>query len=202
MFQRKNAQVSREIGDRTALRRHPERAVPAEAVEILATGTVAHVGFVDAGQPYVIPLLYHYDGERPDRLYLHGARASRLQQRLAEGTAVCVTVTLLDSLVASKDAMHHSANYRSVVCFGSARPVAEHEKAELFGRMTSRYFPGRTLGRDYAPAEPGQLRATSVVEVAIEDWSAKARRGGPKGPRDDDPGAPGNCGEHDLPPAA
>jgi len=36
------------------------------------------------------------------------------------------------------------------------------------------------------------------VEVTIEEWSAKARRGGPKGPRDDDPEAPGTCGTQSV----
>lgn len=187
---------------RTSISRHPERGVPDEAADILAAGHVAHVGFVDDEQPYVIPLLYHYERDRRDRIWLHGARASRLQKRLADGRPVCVTVTLVDGVVASKDAKYHSANYRSVVCFGRARPVPEREKAALFERMTERYFPGRALGADYAPATTGQLRGTSVLEVTIEEWSAKARRGGPRGPRDDDPGAPGTAGVHDLPPAA
>jgi uncharacterized protein len=187
---------------RNVLRRHPERAVPAEAAEILAAGVVAHLGFVEADQPYVIPLVYHYEGERPDRLYLHGSRASRLQKRLAAGVPVCVTVTLVDGLVASKDAQHHSANYRSVVCFGHARAVDEHDKRALFERMTERYFEGRSVGVDYAPATGKELLATSLVEIVIEDWSAKARRGDPTGPRDDDPSAPGTCGVFDLPPAA
>src|SRR5213594_3473784 len=41
---------------RARLQRHPERAVPEEAQAILAAGLVAHVGFVERGQPYVIPI--------------------------------------------------------------------------------------------------------------------------------------------------
>jgi nitroimidazol reductase NimA-like FMN-containing flavoprotein (pyridoxamine 5'-phosphate oxidase superfamily) len=185
---------------RTAVRRHPERAVPDEAAEILAAGVVAHVGFVEDGQPYVIPLLYHFDRGRPDRLWLHGSRGSRLQRRLRRGVPVCVSVALVDGLVASKDAQFHSANYRSVVAFGRARPVPEEEKAALFEQMTQRYFTGRTVGVDYASPTANELLATSVLEVEIEAWSAKARRGGPQGPRDDDPDAPGSAGV--FPPAA
>ena len=72
------------------------------------------------------------------------------------------------------------------------------EKAALFERMISRYHPGRTAGRDYEAASPQELMATAVVEVCIEEMSAKARRGGPKGPRDADPDAPGTCGVSDI----
>jgi uncharacterized protein len=190
------------MSPRTEIRRPPERALPEEASEILAAGTVAHVGFCEGDQPYVIPLVYHYDPGRPDRLYLHGSRGSRTQKRLARGIPVCVTVTLVDGLVASKDAQFHSANYRSVVCFGRARELPETERRAMFERMTERYFRGRTVDVDYAPATSKELLATSVVEIEIEDWSAKARRGGPKGPRDDDPEAPGSAGVFDPPTAA
>lgn len=190
------------MSERAVIRRHPERAVPDEAGAILAAGTVAHVGFLDGDQPFVIPLLYHYEPERPDRLWLHGSRGSRLQRRLGRGVPVCVSVALVDGLVASKDAQFHSANYRSAVVFGRARAVPEEAKAALFERMTARYFPGRRAGPDYARPSAKELLATSVLEVEIEDRSAKARRGGPKGPRDDDPDAPGNAGVFEMPPAA
>jgi nitroimidazol reductase NimA-like FMN-containing flavoprotein (pyridoxamine 5'-phosphate oxidase superfamily) len=187
------------LSQRTRIRRHPERAVPDEAAAILGAGQVAHVGFVQDGSPFVIPHLYHYDPARPDRLYLHGARAGRAMRLLAAGTPVCVEVTLLDGLVFSRAAQSHSANYRSVVVFGHARAVGdEATKRAVFDAMTQRYFPGRQLGRDYAAVASDYLATTSVVEVQIEEWSAKARRGGPLGPLDADPDAPGSAGVVDL----
>lgn len=131
--------------ERARIRRHPERAVPELADAILRAGSVAHVGFSVDGQPYVIPLIYHYaDGT----LYLHGAPASRALRTLVSGAAVCVEVTQLDGLVASRDAKSHSVNYRSVVVFGSATRVADDEvKRAIFEQMTARYFPGRAAGR-------------------------------------------------------
>jgi nitroimidazol reductase NimA-like FMN-containing flavoprotein (pyridoxamine 5'-phosphate oxidase superfamily) len=184
-----------QIAARSTIRRHPERAVPEEAAEILAAGLVAHVGFCDEGQPFVIPMSYHYDPARPDRLYLHGARESRLLRVLASGTPVSIAVTLVDGLVYSRTAFNHSMNYRSVVCFGRARVIEdEAEQRALFEAMTERSIPGRQAGVDYQPATRQQLAATLLVEVAIEEWSAKARRGGPRGPYDDDPTALGSAG--------
>jgi uncharacterized protein len=179
----------------TKVTQHPERAVPLRAQEFLAQGRVAHVGFEQDGRPYVIPTLYHYSGDRPDRLYLHGGMSSRMLERLAEGIPVCVTVTELDGLVYSRDAKYHSANYRCVMCFGHGRIFEEEqEKRVMFEAMTSRYFAGRTAGRDYTPAPSSHLATTAVVEVTIEQTSAKIREGGPKGPQDADDNAPGTCG--------
>ena len=105
----------------TIVRQHPERAVPQRAQEFLAQGQVAHVGFEQDGRPYVIPMLYHYSADQPDRIYLHGGMSSRMLEELAKGIPVCVTVTQLDGLVYSRDAKYHSANYRSVMCFGRGR---------------------------------------------------------------------------------
>ena len=53
---------------------------------------------------------------------------------------------------------------------------------------------GKAPGRDYEAASPKDLAATAVIEVRIEEMSAKARRGGPKGPLDAALDAPGTCG--------
>ena len=187
------------LTERTRIRNHPERAVPEEATEILSNGIVAHLGFIQDDVPFVIPFTYHYDPDSPDSIYLHGSIRSRALKHLATGAPVCVTVTLTDGLVYSRKAMNHSVNYRSVTLFGHAREVTdEAEKFDLFDQMVQRYFPGRTVGEDYyAPPSP-DLGVTALVEVNIEEWNAKARRGAPTGPDDDDPNAPGSAGVIDL----
>ena len=181
--------------ERTRIWNHPERAVPDETVQILADGMVAHVGFVQDDMPYVIPLSYHYDQGTPEVLYLHGSVRSRAMKLLATGAPVCVTVTLTDGLVYSRKAMNHSMNYRSAVVFGTAREVTDDSvKSEIFDDMVQRYFPGRTLDHDYNAPPSADLGITTLVEVRTEDWSGKARRGGPTGPDDDDPNAPGSAG--------
>jgi len=177
---------------RTRIRRHPERSAPELAEEFLRAGRVAHVAFVAAGQPYVLPFTYHYDA---GKLYIHGAPASRTLRSLRTlrpGTPVCAEVTLLDGLVASRDAKSHSVNYRSVVIFGEAVEVTDlNEKRLAFEAMTRRYFPGRAAGREYAPARDGDLRAVTLLAIAIEELSAKTRAGPALGPRDGDQAAAG-----------
>ena len=184
-----------QLSERSRIKNHPERAVPGEATEILSQGLVAHVGFIEDGLPYVIPLSYHYDKKQPETLYLHGSVRSRALQLMASGTPVCVTVTLTDGLVYSRKAMNHSMNYRSVVMFGTPREVTdEYEKFALFDQMVQRYFPDRLLERDYSPPPSSDLGVTALVEMQIKDWNAEARRGGPTGPDDDKADAPGSAG--------
>jgi len=196
------------MSERARLRRHSERSVPDEVAAILAEGRIAHLGFEIDGQPYVIPMLYHFDPEpptldglesRPARLFLHGSTRSRSMMHLATGAPVCVTVTHLDQLVFSKTAFDHSANYRSAVCFGTARVVTDAaEKNAVLERMVGRYFDGRIAGSDYQRALPGHLEVTMLVAVDIEEASGKIRSGPPNGPDDDDPEALGTAGLVDV----
>lgn len=183
------------LSSRTRLRQHPERAAPEETDRILAAGTVAHVAWQVDGQPYAIPFGYHFDPAAPGLLYIHGGRLGATLNHLASGQPVCVTVTLVDGLVFSRTALYHSMNYRSVVCFGRGRAVEDvATKATVFEAMTRRYYPGREPGRDYQAPTAAHLEATQLIEIAIEEKSAKQRLGGPAGPTDQLTGAPETCG--------
>jgi uncharacterized protein len=180
---------------RAEIKRHPERSAPDQAISILAMGRVAHLAFTENGQPFAIPFGYHFNANQPDRLYIHGSRASRALNLAASGVPLSITVTLLDGLVFSKSAMYHSINYRSAVCFGRGSEITDRQtQRALYQEMIQRYFPGRTAGRDYTLPTDAELAATLLVEVAIEELSAKARQHGPGGPWDYDPQAPGTAG--------
>jgi uncharacterized protein len=168
----------------TRLRRHPERALAAAAERdaILDEALVAHVGMCVDGLPVVIPLLVQHEA---GVLYFHGAPASRALRHLRSGAPVCATVTVVEGLVASRSAFNHSVNYRSVVAFGRGAPVTDPaRKKAVLERMTARLLAGRSAGRDYMPATPAELQATSMAAVTIEAWSGKRRSGPPIGPLD------------------
>jgi uncharacterized protein len=162
---------------RTTLKRLPKRgSFERETVNgILDEGFVCHVGFVAGGQPFVIPTAY---GRKGDVLYIHGARASRMQKALAAGADVCVTVTLVDGLVLARSAFHHSINYRSVVVFGRARVVeSEEEKNAALEAFTEHVMPGRWA--DVRWPTPQELAATTVLAIQLSEASAKVRTGPP-----------------------
>jgi hypothetical protein len=160
---------------RTRLVREADRAVydRAAAYKILDEGFICHVGFVADGQPFVIPTGY---GRVDDNLYIHGSAASRMLRRVDEGIAVCVTVTLLDGLVLARSIFNHSMNYRSVVILGTARAVNDpKEKLEALRLLSEHILPGRWV-ESRQPNEK-ELKATSVMRLPIEEFSAKVRQG-------------------------
>ncbi len=161
---------------RTTLRRKKERgSYDRELIEsILDEALVAHVGIVDGDGPVVLPMIY---ARVDDRLYLHGAAANHLL-RAGTRSSMCVTVTLVDGLVLSRSAFHHSMNYRSVVIFGRPELVEDvDEKRAAMAALIEHMVPDRS-GHTREPSE-NELRATAVVRLAITEASAKVRQSGP-----------------------
>jgi nitroimidazol reductase NimA-like FMN-containing flavoprotein (pyridoxamine 5'-phosphate oxidase superfamily) len=160
---------------RTRLVREADRAVYDREVayRILDEGFLCHVGFVADGQPFVIPTSY---GRKDDNLYIHGSAASRMLRQMKDGVAVCVTVTLLDGLVLARSIFNQSMNYRSVVILGKATLVDDPaEKIEALRLLSEHIIPGRWA--DSRQPNERELKATSVLQLPIEEFSAKVRTG-------------------------
>ncbi len=142
---------------------------------ILDAAMVCHVGFVQDGQPFVVPTSYARAG---DTLLLHGATSSRLMGHIAAGQPVSISVAILDGLVLAKSAFHHSVNYRSAVIFGRGRLLEDAaEKLDALAILIEHLAPGRWAV--VRPPNAAELKATAVVAVAIESASAKVRSGPP-----------------------
>lgn len=162
---------------RTTLKRLPKRGSYEREVvySILDEGIVCHVGFIHEGQPCVIPTAY---GRAGDKLYLHGAKSSRMLNVLRGGMEVCLTVTLLDGLVLARSAFHHSLNYRSVVIFSVASEVEDPaEKYEALRCFSEHVVPGRWA--EVRPPSRAELNGTTVLSLPLLEASAKVRTGPP-----------------------
>jgi uncharacterized protein len=172
-----------EITDLNKIHRLPKRGYyDREAIYgILDATMLCHVGFVQDGQPFVIPTNY---ARQDDSLFLHGATTSRLIRQIGEGGPVCISVAILDGLVLAKSAFHHSVNYRSAVVFGRGRLIeGDEEKLRALELFTEHIVPGRW--QEVRPPNRQELKATAVAAIAIESASAKLRGGPPSDDADD-----------------
>lgn len=169
--------------ERVRLRRKRERGSYArETIEaILDEALIGHLGIVEDGHPLVIPTLHARHG---DVVYCHGSTASRTLKALAAGVPACLTVSLIDGLVLARSAMHHSANYRSVVLLGTARLVEDPAERLLgFEAIVERLVPER-WPEVRQPTE-NELKATALLAFPVEEASAKIRTGPPEDDEED-----------------
>ena len=143
---------------------------------VLDAALFASVGFVQDGQPLVVPMIYGRDGEK---LFLHGARKARVIRLLEETKRVCVNVTLVDGIVFARSAFNSSMNYRSATLFGEPELIDDRDgKLHAMRVISEHTMPGR-WDELRAPLER-EIKMTGVIAIDIESASAKLSTGMPK----------------------
>jgi nitroimidazol reductase NimA-like FMN-containing flavoprotein (pyridoxamine 5'-phosphate oxidase superfamily) len=166
-----------EIAKRNKVRQLAEKAVydTAAVHDILDSALVAAVGFVQDGEPVVVPMIYGREGET---IYLHGARKARIIRLLEQTGLLCLNVTHVDGIVFARSAFNSSMNYRSATLFGVPRLIDDRDGKIHGMRVISEHtMPGRWDElRD--PLEK-EIKMTGVIAVNIESASAKISSGMP-----------------------
>ncbi len=141
--------------------------------KILDDNMLCTIAYTKNDLPFAIPTAYCRINEK---LYIHGSFKSHFLSQLPPGTPVCLTVTALDGLVLARSVFHHSMNYHSVVVFGKTFWVDDpKEKNDILEVFTEKILPGRWS--DARQPTDGELKATGVVGITMEDASAKIRTG-------------------------
>lgn len=164
--------------------RRAERAIvaPDEIAGIIRAATIAHVGFIDDGEPYVVPLNFGWEpGERgrSARFWFHSATGGRKAELLVRRPWVCVQLEADLHLVTDPaTACAWTQAYRSVIAWGTARQAADQVESRHGLEVLMRQHAGRD-GWTY----PDQmLRQTLVWCVEVSHLTAKAHRAEGTGP--------------------
>jgi len=166
-----------EVSKRNKVRQLREKAAYDKKTvhEILDSALLASVGFVQDGQPVVVPMLYGREGEI---VYLHGARKARVIRLLESTTTACMNVTHVDALVYARSAFNSSMNYRSATVYGSPRLVDDpDEKLHALRVITECTMPGR-WDELREPLE-NEVKKTGIIALEVESASAKISTGMP-----------------------
>ena len=97
---------------------------------------------------------------------------------MIEADEICLNVTLLDGMILTRSAFHHSVNYRSAVIFGKVRELTtDEEKLEGLETLINHFVPGRW--EHCRKPNDNELKATRVIAVDIITASAKVKNTGP-----------------------
>lgn len=162
---------------RSQVRRAPARASydREKAYALIDRLKTAHVGFVENGEPRIIPLTVW---RLNDDLYLHVLNGGRLSKRFREGVQLCISFAVTEAWIMSKSAFHHSANYSSLVLFGRPEPITDDAQFDAaFRAIINDLEPGR-WDQVRAP-NPKERKATALFRVPIAEGAFKSREGGP-----------------------
>jgi nitroimidazol reductase NimA-like FMN-containing flavoprotein (pyridoxamine 5'-phosphate oxidase superfamily) len=84
-----------------------------DSLAILQNGNLGRLGCISDGQPYVIPVIYYFDGKD---VYVHSLRGKKIDAMRANPRA-CLQV----------DEIQDSYNWRSVIAFGDYEEIHDEK---------------------------------------------------------------------------
>ena len=153
--------------------RRSERAVtdPQMIREILDRAKVMHVGFVDQGDPYVVPVNFGYTYEDDVlTLYFHSAVTGHKKDIIKENPTVFCTISVQDGLKDGGDnACSFSYYYASVMGKGRALRLTGNEEKRAALDILMKHQTGRE-GFAYGDSSLSRL---AVLKVKLENFTAK-----------------------------
>jgi nitroimidazol reductase NimA-like FMN-containing flavoprotein (pyridoxamine 5'-phosphate oxidase superfamily) len=162
------------ITERTRVHRKPERSqYDAQTIyAVIDSAFFATIAFGDGKDVHAIPTAVW---RHEDHLYIHGSKASRMLNELANGRQVCVSITHVDALVLARSVFAHSINYRSVCVYGVFSEVPVLEKEMQFQHFLEHWAPGR-WNHARTPSEQ-ELAATAMLRIPLTEAVFKGRQG-------------------------
>tara|TARA_B100000745_G_C20117541_1_gene382593 strand:- start:14 stop:673 length:660 start_codon:yes stop_codon:yes gene_type:complete len=164
----------------TTVRKHERGAYDRNTVySIIDSTPLCHVSYIIDDWPYVTPTI---QWREDNRIFWHGSSASRFLRQIADRPA-CLAVTHFDGIVLARSASHHSANYRSVMLFGTAEALKGKEKDQALESFMDSMFPNRWS--QLRPMTETESKSTAVLSMIIDEGSAKVRTGHSVDEKDD-----------------
>jgi uncharacterized protein len=150
------------------MRRRDREITDREAIDgIIRCSRVCHLALCDAGQPYVIPLSFGYDGAS---LFCHGAGEGRKVDMLRKNNKVCFQFEILSDMIPAKEACRWGLGFESVIGFGRARFLEEgSDKRMALNCIMRQYSQQEWTFTDE------MVSKTLVIRIDIDEITGKRR---------------------------
>ncbi|MCQ2551774.1 MAG: pyridoxamine 5'-phosphate oxidase family protein [Clostridia bacterium] len=142
-----------------------------EIKHILDTGKTLHLGLVDDGKPYVVPMNFGYAFEN-DRLvfYVHGALEGRKLDIIRKNSACCVQIECDVKPFEGSVACQYGVSYYSLDGFGTAKIVDDpQEKMKALSILMK-----TQTSKDFEFNEK-LVSVVSVIRIECDYYTAKHR---------------------------
>ena len=155
-------------------RREREITDQSEIEEILNTSIYLHLGLVDDGMPYVIPMNYGIKKDEKDGhyiIYLHGANEGRKLDVIKKNSACCFTMEKNVAPFEGRMACQYGTVYECVMGFGNIHIVEDsEEKIEAMKVLMK-----TQTGKDDFEFDARMLTIVTVMRIDVNEISAKRR---------------------------
>ena len=134
--------------------------------EIIRSADVCRIAFADAGEPYIVPVSFGYDGEA---IYLHTARKGRKIDFIGANNRVCFEFESNVSLKTDdSDACNWTFEFESVIGYGTITELETAEDKTHGLNQIMLHYSGREWDIDEAATA-----TTRVWRIDVESVTGK-----------------------------
>ena len=152
-------------------RREFEVTDPTQIQHILDESKVLHLGLVDDGMPYIVPMNYGYRLEAGKlTLYLHSASRGYKLDVIAKNPVCCFEMECGLEPFEGKIACQYGVSYYSLM--GRGRAVIVEDVGEKMEAMS--ILMKTQTGKDFEFSER-LVSIVSVIRIDVSDYTAKHR---------------------------
>lgn len=146
-----------------------------QIIRIIDNAKILHLGLIDNGFPYIVPLHYGYEYHKEkDSLtfYMHCAQEGHKIDLINSNSNVCVELETDTELEPGGDnPCEYSSFYSSVIGMGKASIVDDNEEKEC----ALNFLMLNQTGRAFDFSEE-MLSTVAVIKAEISEYTAKAKR--------------------------
>jgi len=136
----------------------PRELSRVEIDDFLVSQRIARLGCHAAGEMYVVPLIYAYDGNGVVAVTTEGRKTAMLR----ENPRVCVEMDEYDT--------DGSGSWRSVIAYGTAEELSGEDVEAALSLLRERF--ARTAGRTVPPRPVGPN--VVVLRIVLDELSGRA----------------------------
>lgn len=142
-----------------------------EIKHILDTGKTLHLGLVDEGKPYIVPMNYGYVFENQKLVfYVHGALEGRKLDVIRNNPVCCVQIECDVLPFGGKVACQFGVSYYSLDGFGSAKILTDPQE-----KMSALSVLMKTQTSQDFEFNEKLVSIVSVIRIECDYYTAKHR---------------------------
>lgn len=139
--------------------------------EILQNGKIAHIGMIDNGLPYVVPMNYGYIfKEKTLTLYLHSGKKGKKLNILEENPNVFVEIDTDIIPFEGKTPCQYGMSYYSIMANGKAKIIDDIQEKIYALKLLMKAQTNKDFEINQAMAN-----SVAVIKIEINNYTAKHR---------------------------
>ncbi len=146
-----------------------EMKLKSQVLTVLKNGKFCHLSMAVNNEPYCVTVNFGYDD---DFLYFHSSRKGRKVDMITANPNVCFEINYGGEIYSNKQACNWGTKFRSVIGFGKAELLADHNDKICALKEIMHKYSG-TYDHEF---NEHMIAHTNIYRISLKNVSAKQNK--------------------------